>query len=228
MCGRFFSFVGPDELVRRFGVTVPGNLQPRYNIAPTQPVWIVRKTERGAREVMPVRWGLVPGWAKEIGSAALINARAETVAEKPSFKGAYTYRRGIVPVSGWYEWRTEGKRKIPFAQHLPGYEMLGLACIWEVWEGRGEGSWLESCAIITTDAYGPSAAVHHRMPVLVHPDNDQQWLFGKEGEPPSPQAISGDLLDKIMVREANADVNKAVIDGAYLLDPHAAPGGMLL
>jgi putative SOS response-associated peptidase YedK len=218
MCGRFFTEVTPDALLQRFGVTVKTNLEPRYNIAPTQPVWIVRNNERGMREMMPVRWGLVPAWAKEIGTAPLINARAETIAEKPSFQGAYKYRRGILPVSGWYEWRTEGKRKIAFAQHLPDREMLGLACIWEVWQGRGEGSWLESCAIITMDAFGPSAAVHHRMPVLVHPDMDGLWIKGGKDGPVSPQTISGDLIDRIVVREAHADVNKAANEGSYLLD----------
>jgi putative SOS response-associated peptidase YedK len=228
MCGRFFTSMGPDDLSRRFGVTVATNMPPRYNVAPTQPVWIVRNSERGEREIMPVRWGLVPAWTKEMGNAVLINARAETIAEKPSFQGAYKYRRGILPVSGWYEWRTEGKRKTPFAHHLPGYEMLGLACIWEVWQGRGEGSWLESCALVTMDSYGPSAAIHHRMPALVHAENDGLWLNGKNGEPPSPQNVSGDLIDRICVTEVNVDVNKVTSDGAHLLDRHAAPGGLLV
>ncbi len=228
MCGRFFSSVAPDELQQRFGLTLATNMEPSFNIAPTQPVWIVRNTERGKREIAPVRWGLVPAWAKEIGTTTHINARAETVAEKPSFRGAYKYRRGILPVSGWYEWRTEGKRKIPFAQHLPNYAMLGLACIWEVWEGRGEGSWLESCAILTTDAVGPSAAVHIRMPVLVHPTFDSLWINGAGDAPPSPHQISGDLVDRILVSEAHMDVNKAASHGAYLLDPRSTPEGALI
>jgi putative SOS response-associated peptidase YedK len=228
MCGRFFSEVSPDALLQRFDVTIKTNLEPRYNIAPTQAVWIVRSNERGKREIMPVRWGLVPAWAKEIGTAPLINARAETVAEKPSFQGAYKYRRGILPVSGWYEWRTEGKQKTAFAQHLPDYEMLGLACIWEVWQGRGEGSWLESCAILTMAALGPSAAIHHRMPVLVHPDMDDVWIRGGSNGPVSTQSLPGDLIDRVVVKQAHQDVNSAMNDGVYLLDNKALSPNILL
>jgi putative SOS response-associated peptidase YedK len=228
MCGRFFTTAGPDAISRRFGVATGSNLEPLFNIAPTQPVLVVRLSERGKRELAPMRWGLVPGWAKEIGTAVHINARAETLAEKPSFRGAYTYRRGLLPASGWYEWRTEGKRKVPYAHMLPDQQMLAFACIWEVWEGRGEGSWLESCALITTDAFGPAAAIHHRMPVLVHPDNDTVWMTGQDGVLPNPRLMSGDLIDQIVVREANPDVNKAGNEGAYLLEATATPAGMLV
>jgi putative SOS response-associated peptidase YedK len=228
MCGRFFATLAPDDLHRRFGLTVNSNLPPRYNIAPTQPVLVVRKNERGSRELAPMRWGLVPSWAKEVGTGVLINARAETLADKPSFRGGYKYRRGLLPANGWYEWRTEGKRKVPFAQHLPHREMLAFACIWEVWEGRGEGSWLESCAIITMDAVGPSAAIHHRMPVLVHPDNDQLWINGAGDDLPNPQLMSGNLIDRIEVHQAHGDVNKAGNEGDYLLDARAAPNDKLI
>jgi putative SOS response-associated peptidase YedK len=229
MCGRFFTAYGPDALARRFGVAVGSNLQPRYNIAPTQTVIVVRRGDRGVRELAPMRWGLVPSWAKEVGSAVLNNARAETLAEKPSFQGAYKYRRGLLPASGWYEWRTDiNKRKIPFAHILPDNEVLAFACIWEVWEGRGEGSWLETCAIVTTDAIGPAAAIHHRMPVLVHPDNDTLWINGRDGALPNPHLMSGDLIDRVIVHEANPDVNRAGNEGAYLLDPSAPPSGMMM
>jgi putative SOS response-associated peptidase YedK len=228
MCGRFFAIYGEDELRQRFGVSLRSNLEPRYNIAPTQPVLVVRKNERGVRDVAPMRWGLVPSWAKEVGTAVLNNARAETLEDKPSFRGAYKYRRGLLPASGWYEWRTEGKRKLPFAQQLPGREVLAFACLWEVWEGRGEGSWLETCTIVTMEALGPAAAVHHRMPVLVHPDNDALWINGTDGTLPNPQLMSGNLIDRIEVREANSDVNKVANDGAYLLDPMAPPAGKIL
>ncbi len=217
MCGRFFSNVSPDDLAQGFGVTVRSNLAPRYNIAPTQPVSVVRLDTRGRRELVPMRWGLVPSWAREIGSAPLINARAETVAEKPSFRGGYRYRRALVPVSGWYEWRTEAGRKMPYAHTGPARSMLALACIWELWEGRGEGSWLESCALLTTESMGPSAAIHSRMPVLVHPVHYADWLGGEQAVLPRPSDMPADLVDQIVVTPAHPDVNKVANEGEYLL-----------
>jgi putative SOS response-associated peptidase YedK len=218
MCGRFFYAASPDDLAQSYGVVLRSNMEPRYNIAPTQAVLVIRNNERGAREIAAMRWGLVPSWAKEIGSAPLINARAETVAEKPSFRGAYQYRRGILPVSGWYEWRTENKLKMPFAHTIADERIIHLACIWEVWEGRGEGSWLETCALLTTEAIGPAAAVHHRMPVLVHADNINRWMGGARDVLPRPTDMSGDLIDRVVVRAAHTDVNKVGTEGAYLLD----------
>ncbi len=208
MCGRFFSMVTPSDLGRSFDIEVRSNMEPRDNIAPTQPVDVVRLAENGKRQLMPMRWGLVPGWAKQVGTSPLINARAETVGEKPSFRGGYQYRRGIVPATGWYEWRIENKRKMPFAHRLPDQSLLGFACIWELWEGRGEGSWLESFALLTMEAIGPAAAIHTRMPVLVHPENYRNWLGGARESLPRSSEMPGNLIDQIEVVSVDPAINK--------------------
>jgi putative SOS response-associated peptidase YedK len=217
MCGRFFSTVTPSDLGLAFGLDVRSNMEPRDNIAPTQAVDVVRLSEQGKRQLTPMRWGLVPAWAKQVGTTPLINARAETVDEKPSFRGAYKYRRGIVPATGWYEWRTENKRKLPFAHRLPDQSLLGFACIWELWEGRGEGSWLESFALLTMEAIGPAAAIHHRMPVLMHPDNYQSWLGGAREILPRPSEMPGHLIDQIEVVAVDPAINKVAGQGQQAL-----------
>jgi putative SOS response-associated peptidase YedK len=219
MCGRFLMTMPVDELNRRFRLDIRLNLPPRYNIAPTQPVGIVRRGERSGREFAVVRWGLVPSWAKEISASPQINARAETVADKPFFRGAYRQKRCLVPANGWYEWTRGGDAKQPYALHLPEYAPLAFAGLWELWEGRGEGSWLESMAILTQPALGPAAAVHDRMPVLIGPGEGERWLYGDDGKPPPPMAFGQRLIDQIKLTKVSREVGKVSADGPNLLIP---------
>jgi putative SOS response-associated peptidase YedK len=215
MCGRFFSTLTDEELMDNFDIVSRLNLPSRYNIAPTTPVMVVHLGERGQRRLSPMRWGLVPGWAKEVGQVPLFNARCETVAEKPAFKGAFKYRRGLVAANGWYEWQKTGtKTKQAYALHLPNFAPLAMACIWEVWEGRGEGSWLETCSILTTSAIGPAAAVHERMPVLIHPSDYRLWLHGA---PPAFSTLSQDMVDHIALTPVGPAVGNVANDGPELL-----------
>ncbi len=217
MCGRFFSTLTNDELADAFGVVSRLNLPSRYNIAPTTPVTVVHMDEKGGRRLSPMRWGLVPSWAKEVGSVPLFNARSETVAEKPAFKGAFKYRRGLVPANGWYEWQKTGtKTKQAYAVHLANFAPLAMACIWEVWQGRGEGSWLESCSILTTSAIGPAAAVHERMPVLIDPADYAMWMTGV---PPALSTLSQSLVDRLMLTPVGPAVGNVANDGPALLQP---------
>jgi putative SOS response-associated peptidase YedK len=217
MCGRFFTTLNDEELNQFFSVSSRFNLPPRYNIAPTTPALVVHMAEKAGRVTTPMRWGLVPGWAKEIGKIPLFNARAETVAEKPAFKGAYKYRRGLVPASGWYEWQKTGsKTKQAYALHLPNYAPLAMACLWEVWEGRGEGSWLETFSILTTSAIGPAAAVHERMPVLIEPQDYDIWM---RGDAPAFSALSQSLADRLMLTAVGPAVGNVANDGPELLRP---------
>ncbi|MCC9076558.1 SOS response-associated peptidase [Litorilinea aerophila] len=177
MCGRFTLFSSPERLAELFDLAEPPQLAPRYNIAPTQPVAIVRADARTqTREWALVQWGLVPSWAKDpsMGSR-LINARAETVAEKPSFRAAFKRRRCLIPADGFYEWQRTSKGKQPYFVHLRDGSPFAMAGLWEFWTGP-DGSALESCTILTTEANELMAPLHNRMPVIVAPEDYQNWL----------------------------------------------------
>jgi len=176
MCGRFTSLLSPELLAVIYEVLPPPDLPPRYNIAPSQPVMIVRSDVSGHRELASVNWGLIPSWAKDpnIGHS-LINARAETVAEKPSFRTAFLRRRCIIPASGFYEWVSVEGTKQPW--YIKGFEErpLSLAGLWERWQSP-DGSLIETCAIITTTANELMAPIHDRMPVILPPESISIWL----------------------------------------------------
>lgn len=188
MCSRY-SLTSPPEAVRRvFGLKPEIDFPPRYNIAPAEPVLIVRESERGGREPVLVRWGLIPPWVKDPREfAALINARAETAVEKPSFRGAMRHRRCLVPADGFYEWTGKAGAKIPHLVRLQSHELFGIAGLWEHWLGA-DGSELESMAILTTQANADMAAIHDRMPVLIGPADFNRWLDCKPG-------TTGQVLD---------------------------------
>jgi putative SOS response-associated peptidase YedK len=150
---------------------------PRYNIAPTQPVPVIRQHPREPRRAMSLlRWGLIPSWAKDAsGAARMINARSETAATKPAFRDPLRYRRCIVPADGFYEWKRSGTTKQPFCFEVDGGELFAFAGIWERWKDPS-GMTLETCSILTTTPNAVTAAVHDRMPVILHPDNYDLWL----------------------------------------------------
>jgi putative SOS response-associated peptidase YedK len=207
MCGRFFLTASADELSLRFGADIRLNLPPRPNIAPTQPVLVVRPRESGSgREVALMRWGLVPGWAKAVGTTPLFNARVETVAEKPSFRGAFRYRRCLVPANGWYEWTVEGKQRQPYAITVEGEAPFAFAGVWELWQGAGEGSWLESVTILTQPASGVLEGLHPRMPMVLKPEAEAAWL----AEP---------LITPAMVRDGDAFSARPVDRALNKVDP---------
>ncbi len=182
MCGRFTLVTEGEALVEAFDVDKTdvdlAQLAPRYNIAPTQPVLIVRQAaDAEARELALVQWGLIPSWAKDpkMGSR-LINARSETVAEKPSFRAAFKRRRCIVPADGFFEWQKQNGRKQPLYIQLAGERPFGLAGLWESWQD-GDGSYLETCTILTTTPNELMASIHDRMPVILEQDDYDQWLI---------------------------------------------------
>jgi putative SOS response-associated peptidase YedK len=177
MCGRY-SITTPLEAMRGlFDFEGTPNLRPRYNVAPSQDVPIVRIGEGGkGREIAQVRWGLVPGWAKDLSiSAKLINARAESVAGKPSFRAAFKRRRCLVPADGFYEWRREGAAKQPYRIARPDGAAFAFAGLWESWRAP-EGETIESCTILTTQANATLAPIHGRMPVVLEAGAHAPWL----------------------------------------------------
>ena len=152
MCGRYFLHSTAERLTRLFGDMPMPLLEPRYNIAPSQPVPIVRENTNGRREMVLVRWGLVPGWSKGPDPRfSMINARVETVAQKPAYRSAFRYRRCLVPADGFYEWKPHPKRRRPHYLRLAAGELIGLAGLFEAWESP-EGEIVESCTLLTTVA----------------------------------------------------------------------------
>jgi putative SOS response-associated peptidase YedK len=181
MCGRFTLYSSGDEIARALAVRVP-DLSPRYNVAPTQLVAAVRAAE-GGRELAFLKWGLVPSWSKDAkGSARLINARAETVADKPAFRAAFRRRRCLIPTNGYYEWSPLGGGKQPYFIRLADPRPFALAGLWEEWHDP-EGEDIESCAVVTAEANDYLRPLHERMPVILDPKDYDLWLDAGQGTP---------------------------------------------
>jgi putative SOS response-associated peptidase YedK len=231
MCGRFVSATPPDQVAAYFGTEEPeALLEPSWNVAPTRDVYAV-VADGSVRRLDAFHWGLVPQWAKDpkIGSR-MINARAETLAEKGAFKAAFRRRRCIVPADGFYEWRAAPSgdakaKKQPFFVHRPDGEPYAFAGLWEVWRGpERDQEPLRSCTIITTTANGPMGEVHDRMPVILPAsewdtwldrDNDDLDLLGRLLVPAAPGIIG--------MRPVSTEVNSVRHDGPQLLDPIELP-----
>ncbi len=205
MCGRF-TLVSPYVVItERFHASAPPDLQPRYNIAPGQDVLCVIRD--GENRLEPLRWGLIPYWAKDpaIGSR-LINARAETLAEKPSFRYAFAKRRCLIVADGFFEWRPAGKRRVPVYIFLKSKKPFGLAGLYETWKSP-DGKDLRTCTLITTEANDLVRPMHDRMPVILSQDVEDRWLDPGQGN-------CGMLLSCLKPYPAEAmaayDVNTAV------------------
>jgi putative SOS response-associated peptidase YedK len=173
MCGRFAQKSSAKKISKQSKVEEVPPLVERFNVAPTQSVLVVR--EPNEREAVFLKWGLVPRWAKDtaIGNK-LINARSETVTERPSFREAFARRRCLVPLDGFFEWARRGESKRPFYFHMRDGEPFAVAGLWEVWEGDGEP--LETCTLLTTEANELLAGYHDRMPVILKPEDYDLWL----------------------------------------------------
>jgi putative SOS response-associated peptidase YedK len=184
MCGRYALHSPLQSLEAQFEAEARMLLQPRFNLAPTAQVPVVRNGSSG-REIVLQAWGLVPSWAKDpSGGARCANARAETAAEKPSFRGPFRRSRCIIPADAFYEWKAlPGGGKQPYAVRDAAGRLLAFAGLWDRWEGPGGA--LETCTILTTAANGVMAPVHDRMPVILAPEAYGRWL--------DPAAASGEL-----------------------------------
>lgn len=180
MCGRYLLNATWEAILSVLKIKLELNLPPRYNIAPGQPILAARLNVKGVREAAHFRWGLVPGWMKELPTTTtLINARMETVAEKPSFRGAYRYRRCLVPASGFYEWQIMNGPKQPFYIYLKNQPLFCFAGIWEHWQNQ-DGSELETAAILTGPSSPSIQDIHERMPVILKTTDYDPWLKGEK------------------------------------------------
>ncbi len=179
MCGRYTLYSHEDDLATLFEVeTYP--LTPRYNIAPTTSVPVIRLRSDGRRVMEEMRWGLVPHWVKDPGKfkANLFNARSESAAEKPSFRDAMRTHRCLVPASGFYEWRKEGEAKQPYFVYRSDGRPMAFAGLWAV--NRNGGEPLATCTILTTDANADMRKLHDRMPVILEEPEWERWLDTEE------------------------------------------------
>ncbi len=216
MCGRF-AFYSPSEAAAAlFGVTASIKVEPRYNIAPTQFIAAIRDDANKERELVMLRWGLVPFWAKDpsIGNR-MINARAETVAEKPSYRAAFRHRRCLVLADGFYEWRRTGNTKTPYFISLASGEPFALAGLWENWNDKESGEALQTTTLITRDANEFMRPLHHRMPVIVSADAAAAWLTG------SSEESLRDVLERTPSLQAwpvDRRINNARNEGEELID----------
>ncbi|MBA3694673.1 MAG: SOS response-associated peptidase [Pyrinomonadaceae bacterium] len=221
MCGRFSSSSKPEQIKKEFKVAVedPAIFKPRYNIAPSQMIPVVLD-RTGERIVAQLKWGLVPSWAKDalIGSR-MINARAETLMEKPSFREAYKSRRCIIPASGFYEWqRAEKGAKQPFYFYLTNKEVFGFAGLWEEWLDKKSGESLETCTIITTEANDVLKPVHDRMPVILKAADYDEWLDTKEANTDKLQKLLAPYPpDEMSSHAVSRAVNSPTFDSPELI-----------
>lgn len=222
MCGRYAITLPPEAMREAFAYREQPNFPPRYNIAPTQPVPVVRLDE-GRRQFILMRWGFIPGWVKDPKTFPLvINVRSESAREKPSFRAAFIRRRCLMPADGFYEWHRlgEGRQQEnrPYLFRKPDQGFFAFAALWETWHSP-DGSEIDTVAMITGSANGQMAAIHHRSPVIVPPEAFDTWL-DPTAEPADLQELlrpsPDDLLEMLRLGPA---VNKVANDGPEVQEP---------
>jgi putative SOS response-associated peptidase YedK len=221
MCGRYTIIASPEVLRALFGYLEQPNFPPRYNVAPTQPIAIVRFID-GKRHFALVRWGLLPSWVKDPQAfSLLINARGETAAEKPAFRAAMKRRRCLIPVDGFYEWKAGGPRKQPFYIRAKSGEPFAFAGLWETWTGPN-GEELETAAIVTTTANRTLAPIHDRMPVILAPEAFDLWLDSANVDPAAASALIKPAPENFLeAYPISTDVNRVANDNPTLVEPVA-------
>jgi putative SOS response-associated peptidase YedK len=217
MCSRYSLTSPPAAVARLFGTVNEVPHPPRYNIAPTQPVVIVRLGHQLQREMALVRWGLIPGWVKDPRTfTTLINARAETALEKPSFKAALRHKRCLIPADAFYEFIGPARGKRPMMMTSKAGELMALAGIYEYWLGA-DGSEMETTAILTVAANGTMASFHDRMPALINPSDFDRWLDVKTIDSREAHQLLRPAPDDVLkAKEVSATLNNVRHEGPEL------------
>ena len=235
MCGRFVTPTNPDQIAAYFGAEAPEvELQQSFNVAPTNDIYAVVEGADGVRRVQVFHWGLVPSWAKDtkVGSK-MINARGETLIEKPAFKGLFKAKRCIVPMEGFYEWKagTEGgpvtakgkPAKQPYFIHRLDGEPLAVAGLWAAWrdkDGGPDAPWLHSCTVITTSANETMAPIHDRMPVILPATAWDAWLDPDNNDLVDLNGLLVPASDSLLtMHPVSTEVNKVSNKGPELIEP---------
>ena len=222
MCGRYTVAVDPQLLAERFNVALPEDIAPRFNVAPTDPVLTVTERSTG-RELLIARWGLVPHWAKDAkGGARMINARAESLADKPAYRPLLTKGRCLILADGFYEWRhdPDGKRR-PVRYTVDGAEPFGFAGLWTGRHDPEADEWLRTCTIITTTANELVAPVHDRMPVILPRESEDAWLDRGVAVEEALALLQPYPSELMHAADASMLVNSVKNDDERLLDPLA-------
>lgn len=222
MCGRYVITSSPEAFRTLFRYPEQPNFPPRYNVAPTQPIPVVRLNE-GARQFTLMRWGLLPSWVKDPKIfALLINARGESVTQKPAFRAAMKRRRCLIPADGFYEWKSVAGRKVPYFVRAGSGAPLAFAGLWETWTGP-DGEEIDTAAIVTTSANRAVADIHGRMPVIIPPEAFDLWLDCVNVDAVTASALivpaPNDLLE---AHEVSTAVNRTANDNPKLLEPIVA------
>lgn len=218
MCGRFALTLPDDAMASLFDATLANDLAqlPNYNICPTNQVHTIT-SEEGQRRLRPMRWGFLPHWYQaENGGPLLINARAETIAEKPAFKSAARARRCLIPAIGFYEWtKDQDDNRLPWYIYSKRDDMLAFAGVWQAWEREDKSH--VTCAIVTTAANGPMSTIHHRMPVILKPEDWALWL-GEEGKG-AATLMRAAPDDALSFHRVDPKVNSNRSSGPELIEP---------
>lgn len=225
MCGRYALKTPVPEIARIINAENRTDFRPSYNVAPTRVAPVCRLSSDSARELVPMRWGLVPHWAKSVDDRyRMINARAETIAGKPAFRTPFRHRRCLVPVDGYYEWKALGNRKQPYFIHMRDESPFFLAGLWDRWEMGDDGP-LESFTIVTTEAGEVSAEVHDRMPVILDPEHHGQWLDTEMTSVAELEPLLGPYGSQgLALRPVSTYVNGPENNGPRCIEPVADPG----
>jgi putative SOS response-associated peptidase YedK len=238
VCGRYASTKDPAQLAVEFdALDATGSDAPEadYNVAPTKPVLaVVARHPRDAegrpdvarveRTIRVMRWGLIPTWSQDRNvGVKMINARSETAAVKPAYRDSMARRRCILPADGWFEWRRETGAKEPFYVTGPDSSSLAMAGLWTAWRDPNEpqSPWLVTCAVLTTDAFGPLASVHERMPLVLPRSSFSRWLGPDQGSDDVAELLtpSVDIVSRLELRPVSTAVNSIRNNGPALLDP---------
>lgn len=219
MCGRFSIIVEEEILKKRFDVTIPEqeSLFPRFNAAPSQKLPVI--TNQNQKEIQNFRWGLIPFWAKDIKIGnKLINARAETLAEKPSFKNAFKNRRCLVLADGFYEWKRIGKTKIPMRITLKNEKPFAMAGLWENWKSPS-GEFVKSFTVITTEPNDLMSEIHNRMPVILPQEIEKVWLDNSLSQEELSTFLKPFEADEMKAFQVSTAVNSPTNDNPSVIFP---------
>ena len=220
MCGRFALKAPPRSIQEHFHLPEIPDISPRYNVAPSQSVAVIRQFPQHPLPQLDIlRWGLIPGWASDMKIGyRMINARGETLEQKPSFRTAYKKRRCLVAADGFYEWSHAGGQKQPFYVHLKSGAVFGFAGLWESWNNP-EGGILESCTIITTAANALIGKIHDRMPVILSPEQYEAWLHFATPAQSLQQLLVPYPADKMETYRVGNEVNSPKNDTPGCIKP---------
>jgi putative SOS response-associated peptidase YedK len=227
MCGRYAQYTPAEAIADAFDATLEArHIAPRYNAAPMQWLPVVRQRSSGERVVQLLRWGLVPHWAKDEGMATrLINARAETLADKPAFRAAFRRRRCIIPADGFYEWAKTGRAKQPVYIFAADQGLLAFAGIWERWTPPNDGEPIDTFSIVTTEANALIRPLHERMPVILAREAVAAWLDPDSAVEGLQDLLIGDPERRLSLHPVARAVGNVRHEGPELIAPLVAPMG---